>query len=139
MSLRGTPWRGGIADEPEPNKIKSKTSHGARLEPDESSEEESSAAVHSASGPVSKRWYPNGLKFPCPLDNHKHETVACTQFFGLCPKERFLRIERRKVCWTCMKPKDVCVGRSVPTTKRYQRSSYAQVVLNLQKQKDGLL
>ena len=85
MSLRGTPWRGGIADEPEPNKIKSKTSHGARLEPDESSEEESSAAVHLASGPVSKRWYPNGLKFPCPLDNHKHETVACTQFFGLCP------------------------------------------------------
>ena len=73
-------------------------------------QEESSAAVHSASGPVSKRWYPNGLKFPCPLDNHKHETVACTQFFGLCPKERFLRIERRKVCWTCMKPKDVCVG-----------------------------
>ena len=36
--------------------------------------------------------------------------MACTQFFALCSKDRWDKIEKRKVCWTCMRPKDVCLG-----------------------------
>ena len=103
---------GGVADDPEPVKPKLKTAHGARVTSDEGSEDDSFTATYATSSPapVFKRWYPAGLRFPCPLDNHKHETMACGQFFGLCPKERWNRIEKRKVCMTCMKPKDVCSG-----------------------------
>ena len=115
---------GGLADEPEPVKLKTKTAHGARFTSDESSSDESITAIHAAGsgvGPGSsstKPWYPSGLRFPCPLDNHKHETTACTQFFGLCPKERWNRIERRRVCYTCMKPRDVCKG---PKCSNYKK------------------
>ena len=54
--------------------------------------------------------YPQGLKSQFPLSNHKHETMVITQFFALCPKNRLEKIEHRKVCWTCMKPKDICLG-----------------------------
>ena len=54
-----------------------------------------------------ERYIP-GLQFPCPLDNHKHELTACTQFFALCPKERWKKIQKKRICWTCLKPKDVC-------------------------------
>ena len=118
---------GGMADEPEPPKTKPKATHGARILSDESSDDDSSDpvtsspatyAVSGTSAPPARRWYPQGLKFPCPLDNHKHETTACTQFFGLCPKERWNRIEKKKVCWTCMKPKDVCIGPTCTQVKK---------------------
>ena len=117
---------GGLADEPEPVPVKpkTKTAHGARFISDESSSDESTTATHAAgagsgAGSVStKPWYPSGLRFPCPLDNHKHETTACTQFFGLCPKERWNRIGGKRVCYTCMKPRDVCKG---PKCSNYKK------------------
>ena len=111
---------GEIVDEPEASsqhqKPKMKAAHGAafqssnfREQSDNSSEEDIIGSSHGAAPYVPKQgWYPPELKFPCSLNNHKHETMACTTFFTLCPKNRWEKIERRKVCWTCMKAKDVC-------------------------------
>ena len=54
---------GGLADDPEPLKPKSKTVHGAQITSDESSEEDSSTATYAttAPAPVHKKWYPTGL------------------------------------------------------------------------------
>ena len=107
---------GEIIEEPEilNSKPKSKNTHAANYQSCSSSEDEGMEPAGStliATGYVPKQnWYPPGLKFPCPLNNHKHETMVCTQFFALCPRDRWEKIERRKVCWTCMKPKDVCRG-----------------------------
>ena len=104
---------GEIVDEPEAipqhQKPKLKAAHGADFQPSNfweqsgnSSEEEIIRSSHGAAPYVPE------LKYTCPLNNHKHETMACTTFFTLCPKDRWEKIERRKVCWTCMKAKDVC-------------------------------
>ena len=106
---------GEIMEEPEhqPQKptCKSKETDGAQYQLCSSSEDECINSFHGTSGYSPKQnWYPTGLKFPCPLNNHNHETMVCTQFFALFPKDRWDKIEKRKVCWTCMKPKDVCLG-----------------------------
>ena len=110
----------GLADEPEPQKPKTKTAYGARFISNESSSDESSMALHAAgTGTFTpKPWYPSGLWFPCPLDNHKQEMTGCTQFFGLCPKKRWNRIDRKRVCYTCMQPRDMWKG---PKCSQYKK------------------
>ena len=44
-------------------------------------------------------------KFPCPLQNHNHEIAACVEFLTLTPKDRWFKIPRGRICYTCLKPK----------------------------------
>ena len=52
------------------------------------------------------KWYLPGLKFP--LANHQHELATCSEFFSLNPAERWSKMEKGKLCYACLQPKDVC-------------------------------
>ena len=48
----------------------------------DSSGSETEPTIHEMSGPAPKPWNPQpGLKFPCPMANHKHEVSTCADFF----------------------------------------------------------
>ena len=102
---------GEITDktEPQPQPQPQKQSHKPKgtpgaLQTDQfqmssSSEDECVNSSHGSSAYTPKQnWYSIVLKFPCPLNNHKHETMACKKLFALCPKDRWDKIEKRKVC-----------------------------------------
>ena len=57
------------------------------------------------------KWYRVGLKFPCPLSNHQHEMSTCAEFFSLNPGDRWDKMEKGRICYSCLAPKDVCVNR----------------------------
>ena len=52
-------------------------------------------------------WYDPSLKFPCPIDGHRHEVAGCVQFFSSTPKQR-RDFGSRKICFICMGPMDKC-------------------------------
>ena len=52
-------------------------------------------------------WYDPSLKFPCPIDGHRHEIAGCIEFFSSTPKQR-RDFESRKLCFVCMGPIDKC-------------------------------
>ena len=54
---------------------------------------------------------PAGLKFPCPIGNHKHEVSTCPDFFNFSPLDRWEKIETGRMCYTCLKPRNVCKSR----------------------------
>ena len=58
-----------------------------------------------------KRWYLPNLKIPCPLGNHRHEVSTCLEFFPLSPAERWNKMDKGKLCYACLLPKDVCTVR----------------------------
>ena len=72
------------------------------------------------------KWYPANLKFPCPLSGHKHELSTCQEFFSFSPVERWERMDKGKLCYACLSPKDVCTDRrcgfenKVPETLKCQ-------------------
>ena len=46
--------------------------------------EETEPTIHATSAPAPKPWNPpSGLKFLCPMANHKHEVSMCAEFFAL--------------------------------------------------------
>ena len=100
--------QGGSAQQ----KPRSRNAHGVHKKgknsQESSSEEEQEARVHAAT--TNKFWFQTGLKFPCPLNNHKHEIAKCKEFLVMNPVDRWAGIERRRICFTCMQPKAVCVG-----------------------------
>ena len=57
------------------------------------------------------KWYQANLKFPCPLTNHAHEMSTCAEFFSFNPVERLSKMEKGKICYACLCPKDICVTR----------------------------
>ena len=70
--------------------------------------------IHATSTvtPRKPRWDPPaGLKFPCPVGNHKHEVSSCPEFFNFSPVDRWEKIEPGRMCYTCLKPKNVCKTR----------------------------
>ena len=72
------------------------------------------------------KWYLPNLKFPCPLGNHKHEVSTCLEFFSFSPAERWNKMDKGKLCYACLLPKDVCTIRKckfeakVPETLKCQ-------------------
>ena len=72
------------------------------------------------------KWYPANLKFPCPLSGHKHELSTCQEFFSFNPIERWEKMDKGKLCYACLSPKDVCTDRKcgfeskVPETLKCQ-------------------
>ena len=64
------------------------------------------------SGPAPKPWNPpSGLKFLCPVTNHKHEVSTCAEFFNFSPLGRWEKIEKGRMYYFCLKPKTVCKTR----------------------------
>ena len=63
-------------------------------------------------GPVPKPWnLPPGLKFPCPFPNHKHEVSTFAEFFSFSPLDCWEKIEKGRMCYSCLKPRSVCKTR----------------------------
>ena len=58
-----------------------------------------------------QQWYPPNLKFPCPIGSHKHEMSTCSEFFSLSPVERWGKMDKGKICYACLLPKNVCTNR----------------------------
>ena len=91
-------------------KNKMKSAHKVGESNDEKPEEEPHNAVF-----VTKfnnpKWYRAGLKFPCPLSNHQHKMSTCAEFFSLSPGDRWNKMEKGRICYACLAPKDVCVNR----------------------------
>ena len=57
------------------------------------------------------RWYLPSLKFSCPLGNHKHEVSTCLEFFSFSPADRWNKMDKGKLCYACLSPKDVWTTR----------------------------
>ena len=78
----------------------------------ESSDSENETSAHAVAGPPPKPWSPpSGLKFSCPLGNHKHKGSTCAVFSNLTPLDRWKKIEKGRMCYSCLKPKTVYKGR----------------------------
>ena len=71
---------------------------------DPESEDEVTTGAHVVTG--NSTWIKPGssYKFPCPLQSHDHEIAACPDFLTLTPKDRWLKIPRGRICYTCLKP-----------------------------------
>ena len=97
--------------------------HGDIDTPDTRSKSKAVFNVHESSGSTRefqpgvynteintpKSWYSSGLIFPCPLPHHDHEMVNCMEFFSINPDKRWETIEKKKICFTCMRPKNVLI------------------------------
>ena len=90
-----------------PRVNKSKSVHKVVEDDRSKSDNESDSGVFATSYHNTK-WYQAGLKFPCPLRNHQHEVNTCAEFFSFSPAERWSKMERGKICYTCIRPKDQC-------------------------------
>lgn len=55
-----------------------------------------------------RKWYLSQIKFPCPIGNHQHEINMCAEFFAMNPTERWSKMEKGKIFYSCLAPKDVC-------------------------------
>ena len=81
--------------------------------------------IHATSTvtPRKPRWDPPaGLKFPCPVGNHKHEVSSCPEFFNFSPVDRWEKIEPGRMCYTCLKPKNFAKLGNVITAPESLRS-----------------
>ena len=75
-------------------------------------------------------WNPTTkLKFPCPLDNHKHEVSKCSELFNLTPLDRWEKIEKLRMCFSCLKPKTLCRGRKCSNVGSVPKFLNVQFVL----------
>ena len=97
-----------------PSKGKSKGIFTALNLSDPESEDEAPPNVHIVTG--NSTWINPGsnYKFPCPLQSHDHKIAACSEFLTLTPKDRWFKIPRGRICYTCLKPKGlnaVCKAR----------------------------
>ena len=96
------------------------------MEPTEDEPDEIQDSTAFATSYHNTKWYPANLRFSCPLRNHKHEISMGPEFFSFSPAERWNKIDKGKLCYACLAPKDVCTGRKcnfedkVPETLKCQ-------------------
>ena len=77
-----------------PSKSKSKGVFTNFDQPDPDSDDEQDTGTHTAAGHSDWIKPGSGYKFPCPLQNHNHETAACTEFLTLTPKDCWIKFPR---------------------------------------------
>ena len=77
------------------------------------------------------RWYLPNLRFPCPLAGHSHEVSTCEEFFSFNPTERWNKMDKGKLCYTCLSPKDVCVNRRCELSEKVPETLKCQGLLSL--------
>ena len=102
-------------------KVKTKSAHVVDSRDNEGGEAVQIDHVYSVDSRLksSGRWWNRSLRFPCPIEGHKHELTSCEVFFQLTPKERQEK-SRGRICKTCFKPggdcliKDAKCGTAVP-------------------------
>ena len=58
------------------------------------------------------QWFNSNWRFPCPLGGHDHELESCKEFLSLSPAEKISRVEKGRICYTCLKPRGPCKGRN---------------------------
>ena len=115
-------------------KPKNKNVFKARHAPDSSSDDESNNSIHATSY-HNKQWYPTSLKFPCPIGNHKHKMSTCAEFFTFSPVERWNKMDKGKVCYCCLLPKNVCIPKKctneagVPNSLKCQECKAKRFIL----------
>ena len=70
---------------------------------DPDSDSDPTTGVHVSAG--HSDWIKPGShhKFQCPLQNHDHEIAACPDFLTLTPKDRWNKIPKGRICYTCLK------------------------------------
>ena len=76
---------------------------------DVESEEDQDTGVHNAA--YHSDWVKPGYKFPCTLIKPDLEVSLFAEFFALTPKDRWFKIPKGWICYTCLKPKafkEVC-------------------------------
>ena len=67
-----------------------KSNYKVKQQEEDSSVSETEPTVYAVSGSNPKPWNsPSGLKFPCPMADHKHEVSTYTEFFALSPLDRW--------------------------------------------------
>ena len=89
---------------------KSKSAHKV-METTEDELDEIQDSTDFATSYHNTKWYLPNLRFPCPLRNHKHKISTCPEFFSFSPAERWNKMDKGKLCYACLAPKDVCTGR----------------------------
>ena len=73
---------------------------------EESDQETSALAVRE---PSPKPWNPSSnLKFPCSMMGHKHEVRKCKEFFDMSPTDRWEKLEKGRMCFSCLEPTEAC-------------------------------
>ena len=87
-----------------------KSSHKVQTQERDYSDTEPEVGIDATLVPTPRSTWnpPDGLKFPCPVGNHKHEVSTCPDFFNFSPMDRWEKIEKRRMCYSCLKPKNVC-------------------------------
>ena len=98
---------------PPKSKNKSRSTHKVQAIDESSSDDDVPASSHNTNF-HNKQWYPAHLKFPCPLRNHKHEMSTCAEFFSLNPTERWDKMDKGKLCYCCLRPKNICTPKKCP-------------------------
>jgi len=94
----------------EMSKPKAKSVFAVDQDHEISSDDEKGAHISNSSSPPPPKWYPAGVTFPCPLKSHKHQMSECQEFFSLNPKDRWEGSGKRKICFCCLRPRDICKG-----------------------------
>ena len=89
-----------------------KPNYNVLQQEENSSGSETEPTVYSMVASNPKPWNPpSGLKFPCPMADHKHEVSTCADFFALSPLDRWEKIDKGRMCFSCLKPKTICRSR----------------------------
>ena len=104
------PTRPKSPKSPRSPRNKGKSAHKVMESKEDKGEEESHNFPFAAKF-NNPNWYQAGLKFPCPLSNHQHEMSTCAELFSLSPGDRWNKMEKGKICYACLAPKDVCINR----------------------------
>ena len=76
-----------------------KSSHKVQIQEDDYTENDSEMGIHAVPTFIPRTLWnpPAGLKFPCPVGNHKHEVSTCPDFFNFSPMDRWEKIEKGKM------------------------------------------
>ena len=79
-----------------------------RIDQDHDSGSEDEGGVHVVGPSPPKYWYAPGGIFPCPISGHTHEMHQCKEFFSLHPHKRWDAVGKNKICFCCLRPRNVC-------------------------------
>ena len=67
-----------------------KSNYKVQQQEGDSSGSETESTMYTMAGHNTNPWNPpSGLKFPCPMADHKHEVSTCAEFFALSPLDQW--------------------------------------------------
>ena len=76
---------------------------------DSENDQETSVLAVREREPNPYPWNPSTeLKFSCPITGHKQEVSKCKEFFDMSPEDRWEKLKKGRMCFSCLKPRGVC-------------------------------